>query len=162
VYLINGNKKTLLYTGDPGSRCGWSITQGDFHPDSGLEAAIGCPDFNNGNGIVHVVNLASHDVLINLGSSLNRGTGISVFNFSQPGADSLDALLIGSPFSGVGAFPNAGAMDLADFSDNIVTRLTQNSPGVGDKSEPEDRFGYTVPKTTWNSKEGSGGFVPIP
>jgi len=155
----------------PGDSFGFSLTAGDFDGDGRDDLAIGSPnkDFSPlfDVGIVSVI-LGTNVGLRSTGDFVlggfvpaqdDFGFALASGDFNHDGRDDLAA---SAPRQDVASFSSAGAVFVFSGSshglpDGTVHRWTQDSEGILDRAETDDRFGESL----WIGDFNGDGFVDL-
>lgn len=161
--LWTQNSPAIAQVADPGDMFGFALAAGDFNGDGRDDLAIAAPFQNFGTilqaGVVQVIFGTSVGLLspgnialdestlgLNIGGGEDFGFALAAGDFNH---DGVDDLAISAPIAPVGPFFNAGEVFVvpgahAGLAIGGAQIWTQDSPGIRDRVENDDRFGESL------------------
>ena len=152
---------SLGMTPEAGDHFGWAVATGGVDSDSCADLVVGAPGADLPEvdaGAVHVVygskdGINADNASEHLTQSDAAGTTEAGDHFGQTVAvgenlgQDTSVVVAGAPGEDIGAAPNAGAVNIVNFSDSIPVQprqVTQNTAGIPDTAEAGDRFGASI------------------
>ena len=159
--LFTQNTTGIADTQEPGDQFGGSLAAGDLTGDGIADLAVGAPGENGGAGAVHVLKGSASGLTVT-GSQLwsqdsagitgdeesgdHFGWSLAIGNY---GGSAHPDLAIGAPDEDESALSDSGAVHVLPGAGAGVTATgsqfwTQDSVGISDTAEADDRFGATL------------------
>ncbi len=152
---------SLGMTPEAGDHFGWAVATGSVDSDSCADLVVGVPGADLpavDAGAIHVVygskaGINADKTSEHMTQSDAAGTTEAGDHFGQTVAigenlgQDTSVVVAGAPGEDLGAAPDAGAVNIVNFSDNIPVQprlVTQNTGGIPDTAEAGDQFGASL------------------